>query len=290
MATKEEENQCPTSTSTKTSAFKRLSISTLKKDRPSTSVFDRLKMTNDQQREMKMLKTKIFREENNDDGKIHSHVPSCMKRKLFVDISTEGSLTVKPRLIIYTNSTNEEDEDLSMCCNREDLHLHLLTCVAAEKLVISNMLQLRSKKIFISNRLHQEDDHLKHVTADKNDAGDHHLQCNAMQAIIIFNNAAQTIIIFMDHHIYLQYGHNKNDNHLHLKCGRHLHLQCNTVEMIIIFIFNTAQQRRSSSSSQCDVVQVITIFNATQTIIIFNAAQTIILFNATHTMIIFNAA
>ena len=40
MATKEEENQCPTFTSTRTSAFKRLSISTSKKDQPSTSVFD----------------------------------------------------------------------------------------------------------------------------------------------------------------------------------------------------------------------------------------------------------
>ncbi|KAA0032935.1 retrotransposon gag protein [Cucumis melo var. makuwa] len=48
MATKEEENQCQISTSTRTSAFKRLSISTSKKDRPSTSAFDRLKMTNDQ--------------------------------------------------------------------------------------------------------------------------------------------------------------------------------------------------------------------------------------------------
>ncbi|KAA0063431.1 Retrotransposon gag protein [Cucumis melo var. makuwa] len=110
MTTKEEENQCPTSTSTRTSAFKRLSIFTSKKDRPSTSVFDRLKMKNDQQREMKILKTKIFHEENNNDEKIHSRVPSRMKRKLSVDISTEASLTVKPRLIIYTNSTNEEGE------------------------------------------------------------------------------------------------------------------------------------------------------------------------------------
>ncbi|KAA0035946.1 ty3-gypsy retrotransposon protein [Cucumis melo var. makuwa] len=81
-------------------------------------------------------------------------------------------------------------------CSREDLYLHPLTCVAVEKLVISNilhregrhlkyvvaekvaisnMLQPRrsssqiccSKKIFISNRLHQEDDHLKHVTAEE---------------------------------------------------------------------------------------------------------------------------
>ncbi|TYK14888.1 gag protease polyprotein [Cucumis melo var. makuwa] len=112
MATKEEENQCPTFIYTRTSTFKRLSISTSKKDRPSTSAFDRLKMTNDQQqREMKSSKAKPFREENDDD-KIHSCVPSRMKRKLSVDINTEGSLTVKPRFIIFTNPTNEGDEQI----------------------------------------------------------------------------------------------------------------------------------------------------------------------------------
>ncbi|KAA0056121.1 ty3-gypsy retrotransposon protein [Cucumis melo var. makuwa] len=112
VATKEEENQCPTFIYTRTSTSKRLSISTLKKDRPSTSSFDRLKMTNDQQqREMKSSKAKPFREENDDD-KIHSCVPSRMKRKLFVDINTEGSLTVKPRFIIFTNPTNEGDEQI----------------------------------------------------------------------------------------------------------------------------------------------------------------------------------
>ncbi|KAA0040625.1 hypothetical protein E5676_scaffold98G001370 [Cucumis melo var. makuwa] len=61
MATREEENQCPMFTYTRTSTFKRLSISTLKKARPSTSAFDRLKMTNDQQqREMKSLKQNHF--------------------------------------------------------------------------------------------------------------------------------------------------------------------------------------------------------------------------------------
>ncbi|KAA0035697.1 retrotransposon gag protein [Cucumis melo var. makuwa] len=111
MATKEEENQYPTFTSTQTSAFKRLCISISKKDRPSTSAFDRLKMTNDQQqKEMKTLKAKSFYEENNDD-KIHSHVLSRMKRKLSVDINTEGSLIVKPRLIIFTNPTNEGEGD-----------------------------------------------------------------------------------------------------------------------------------------------------------------------------------
>ncbi|KAA0050795.1 hypothetical protein E6C27_scaffold404G00480 [Cucumis melo var. makuwa] len=93
MATKEEENQSPSSTSTRTSAFKRLNIFTSKKDRPSASAFDRLKMTNDQyQREMKTLKAKSFQEENDND-KIHSRVPSRMKRKLSVDINTK----VQPR-------------------------------------------------------------------------------------------------------------------------------------------------------------------------------------------------
>ncbi|KAA0068201.1 retrotransposon gag protein [Cucumis melo var. makuwa] len=112
MATKEEENQCPMPTYAQTSAFKRLSISTSNKHRPSTSAFDRLKMTNDQQqREMKSLKAKPFHEKNDDD-KIHSRVPSRMKRKLSVDINTEGSLTVKPRFIIFTNPINEGDEQI----------------------------------------------------------------------------------------------------------------------------------------------------------------------------------
>ena len=51
------------STFTQTSAFKRLSIFTSKKDRPSTSVFDHLKMTNDQhEKEMKTLKVKSLHE------------------------------------------------------------------------------------------------------------------------------------------------------------------------------------------------------------------------------------
>ena len=58
---------------------------------------------------MKVLKTKSFHEENNDE-KIHSHVPSSMKRKLSVDINTEGFLTVKPKLIIFINPTNKEDD------------------------------------------------------------------------------------------------------------------------------------------------------------------------------------
>ena len=67
VATKEEENQCPTSTSTRTLAFKRLSIFTSKKDQPSTFVFDRLKMTIDHhEKEMKALKVKSLHEENID--------------------------------------------------------------------------------------------------------------------------------------------------------------------------------------------------------------------------------
>ena len=112
MAAKEEENKCSTSTSTRTSTFKMLSISTSKKDQPSTFIFDRLKMTSDQHdKEMKTLKVKSLHEENNGE-KIRSHVPSRMKRKLFIDINTDGPLIVKPRLIIFTNSTNEEGEQI----------------------------------------------------------------------------------------------------------------------------------------------------------------------------------
>ena len=72
LTTKEEEYQCPTSTSTRTSTFKRLNISTSKKDQLSTSVFDRLNMTSDQhEKDMKTLKVKSLHEENNDE-KIHS--------------------------------------------------------------------------------------------------------------------------------------------------------------------------------------------------------------------------
>ena len=110
MATKEEENQCLKSTFTRTSAFKRLSISTSKKDQPSTSVFDRLNMTNDQhEKEMKTLKVKSLHEENNDE-KIRSCVLSCMKKKLSVDINTEGPLIVKLKVIIFTSSANKEGE------------------------------------------------------------------------------------------------------------------------------------------------------------------------------------
>ena len=35
-----------------------------------------------------------------------------MKRKLFVDINTKGSLIVKPRFIIFTNLTNKRDDQI----------------------------------------------------------------------------------------------------------------------------------------------------------------------------------
>ena len=108
------------STSTWTSTFKRLSISTSNKDHPSTFAFDRLKMASDQhEREMKTFKAKPSHEENNDE-KIYNCVPSHMKTKItIIDINTKGSLMVKPRLIIFTNPTNEEGEqifDEHMCC------------------------------------------------------------------------------------------------------------------------------------------------------------------------------
>ena len=69
-------------------------------------------MTSDQhEKEMKTLKVKSLHEENNGE-KIHSCVSSRMKRKLFVDINTEGPLIVKPKIIIFTNSTNEEGEQI----------------------------------------------------------------------------------------------------------------------------------------------------------------------------------
>ena len=69
-------------------------------------------MTSDQhEKEMKTLKVKSLHEENNNE-KIDSRVPSRMKRRLSVDINTEDPLIVKPRPIIFTNSTNEEDEQI----------------------------------------------------------------------------------------------------------------------------------------------------------------------------------
>ena len=65
---------------------------------------------------MKTLKEKPFHEENKDD-EIHNRVPSRMKMKL--SIYTEGFLTVKSKVIIFTNSTNKESEqilDENMSC------------------------------------------------------------------------------------------------------------------------------------------------------------------------------
>ena len=42
---------------------------------------------NQHERDMKTLNAKLFHEENN-NNKIHSHVPSRMKRKLSIDINT----------------------------------------------------------------------------------------------------------------------------------------------------------------------------------------------------------
>ncbi|KAA0051515.1 hypothetical protein E5676_scaffold610G00560 [Cucumis melo var. makuwa] len=195
MATREEENQCPTFTYTRTSKFKRLSISTLKKARPSTSAFDRLKMTNDQQqREMKSLKAKSFHEENDDD-KVHSRVPSRMKRKLSVDINTKGEAspllqnvdqgtllcfdmlqtrifpcvaTKKIFIFIFSHALQLRDLSSSSSHIREDLHLHLLPCVAAERIFIfifSNMLQPKrsSSQVYCS----RECRHLKYVAVEK---------------------------------------------------------------------------------------------------------------------------
>ena len=69
-------------------------------------------MTSDQhEKEIKTLKVKSLHEENNVE-KIHSRVLSRMKRKLYVDINTDGPLIMKPRLIIFIISTNEEGEQI----------------------------------------------------------------------------------------------------------------------------------------------------------------------------------
>ncbi|KAA0056374.1 retrotransposon gag protein [Cucumis melo var. makuwa] len=192
MATKEEENQCPKFIYTRTSAFKRLSISTSKKDRPSTSAFDRLKMANDQQqREMKSLKAKLFREEN-DDNKIHSRVPSPMKRKLSVDINTEGVVSpllqnvdqrtllifdmlqirifpcvAAKRIFIFIfshvlQSRGSSSSSSQICCSQKDLRLKY---IVAEKVVVSYMLQPRMPSSQICCR--REGRPLKYVAAKK---------------------------------------------------------------------------------------------------------------------------
>ncbi|KAA0035317.1 retrotransposon gag protein [Cucumis melo var. makuwa] len=189
IATKEEENQCLTFIYTRTSTFKRLSISTSKKDRPSTSAFDRLKMTNDQQqREIKSLKAKPFREENDDD-KIHSCVPSRMKRKLSVDINTEGAVSpllqnVDQRtlllfdmlqtrifpfvaakrifILIFSHPRGSSSSSSQICCSQKDLHLKY---IVAENVVVSDMLQSRnsSSHIYCSRGCRR----IKYVAAEK---------------------------------------------------------------------------------------------------------------------------
>ncbi|KAA0036167.1 hypothetical protein E6C27_scaffold69G00260 [Cucumis melo var. makuwa] len=159
MATKEEENQCPTFIYTRTSTFKRLSISTSKKDRPSTSAFDRLKMTNDQQqREMKSSKAKPFREENDDD-KIHSCVPSRMKRKLSVDINTEAERIF---IFIISNMLQPKRSSSQVYYSRECRRLRY---VAIEKFVVSYILQPRMSSSQICCR--REGRPLKYVAAEK---------------------------------------------------------------------------------------------------------------------------
>ncbi|TYK27123.1 ty3-gypsy retrotransposon protein [Cucumis melo var. makuwa] len=158
-ATREEENQCPTSTYTRTSAFKRLSISTSKKARPSTFAFDRVKMTNyQQQREMKSLKAKLFHEEN-DDNTIHSCVPSRMKRKLSIDINTEAERIF---IFIFSNMLQAKRSSSQVYCSRE---CRRLKYVAVEKVVVSYMLQLRMSSSQICCR--REGRPLKYVAAEK---------------------------------------------------------------------------------------------------------------------------
>ena len=69
-------------------------------------------MTNDQhEKTMKTLKVKSLHKENNGE-KIRSCVLSRMKKKLSVDINTEGPLIVKAKIIIFTNSANEKGEQI----------------------------------------------------------------------------------------------------------------------------------------------------------------------------------
>ncbi|KAA0050143.1 retrotransposon gag protein [Cucumis melo var. makuwa] len=262
MATKEEENQCPTSTSTRTSAFKRLSISTSKKDQPSTYVFYRLKMTNDPQREMKILKTKIFHEENNDDGKIHSRVPSRMKRKLSIDISAASPLFKMLTSELYSSPIccrrgsfhvlqprGSSSSSSHMCCSREDCHLKYVAlrrssspigCI--KRMIISNMLQPRrsSSQICCSqedHRLNRDGRHLKYVTTEK---------------IIVLNMLQSRRASSSFPHMCCSRG----DQHLHHHAAQAI-IIFNATQAIIIFnaaraiiIFNVEQRRRSSSSMQ----------------------------------------
>ncbi|TYJ99972.1 hypothetical protein E5676_scaffold360G00130 [Cucumis melo var. makuwa] len=197
MATKEEENQCPTFTSTRTSAFKRLSISTLKKDQPSTSVFDRLKMTNDQQqREMKTLKFKDFIKARSNArletspcftdfkdcivtfpcpslkvssmissysslkaSSMLSHIQARKLHRCFLIFKLEGFINA----FSYASSIQMQLRLLSKISMQQTFpHLKY---VVAEKIFFSNMLQSRrsSSQICCS----QENFHIKYVAAEK---------------------------------------------------------------------------------------------------------------------------
>ena len=43
-------------------------------------------------------------------SKIHNHIPSHMKHKSILDITTEGSLKVKRRTIIYNTQSHVQDQ------------------------------------------------------------------------------------------------------------------------------------------------------------------------------------
>ncbi|KAA0059585.1 uncharacterized protein E5676_scaffold640G00360 [Cucumis melo var. makuwa] len=217
---------------------------------------------------------------------------------------------------------------LNVVANREGLHLHLLTCVAAEKLVVSNMLHREDrhlkyvavrrssspigciKRMIISNMLqprrsspqiccNREGHHLKYVVVEKVVVS-HMLQRRRLSSQICCSQEGRRLNyvvaekVFVSNMLQLRRSWSqiccsregrrlkyvateaidifififmwrkqlsssimqrrrssssrrpsRDDHHLHLKYGRHLHLQCNTVEMIIIFIFNTVQQRQS---------------------------------------------
>ncbi|TYK30948.1 hypothetical protein E5676_scaffold455G001730 [Cucumis melo var. makuwa] len=89
-------------------SFQKAKYLHIEEDRPSTSTFDHLKMTNDQhQREMKILKAKRFHEENNDD-KIYSRVSSSMKRKLYVDINQKLASSSSRNFIVASSSSSSK--------------------------------------------------------------------------------------------------------------------------------------------------------------------------------------
>ncbi|KAA0050428.1 hypothetical protein E6C27_scaffold175G00160 [Cucumis melo var. makuwa] len=152
MTMKEEENQCQMSTYTRTSAFKKLSISTSKKDQPSTFAFDCLKMINNQQqRQMKSLKAKLFHEENNDD-EIHSHVSSRATSPLLENVDQRTLLlsdmlqtmifpcVATKRIFIFIFSyvlwSGGSTSSSSQTCYNQEHRLHFLTCVATEAINI----------------------------------------------------------------------------------------------------------------------------------------------------------